>query len=57
MPDRVEKLQHCIAHFECLLRQGASAEMIRVYLAELAAARAQLAEAERTAPKDGGSPR
>ena len=47
MIDRVEKLRHCVAHFEDLLRQGASAEMVEVYLAERAAARAQLAATAR----------
>jgi hypothetical protein len=39
MSDRVAKLRHCVAHFEHLLRQGASTEMAKVYLAELMAAR------------------
>jgi hypothetical protein len=42
MSDRVAKLRYCVFHFECLPRQGASAEMAKVYLAELMAARPSL---------------
>lgn len=51
MSDRVAKLRYCVAHFEHLLCQGASTEMAKVYLAELMAARAQLAEAARRTGK------
>ena len=40
MPDRAEKLRYCIARFEELLPKGTSAELDKVYLAEIAAARA-----------------
>jgi len=51
MSDRVAKLRYCVSHFERLPRQGASTEMAKVYLAELMAARAQLAEAARRTSK------
>ena len=42
---------YCVAHFEHLLRQRAGTEMPKVYLAELMATRAQLAEAARRTGK------
>jgi hypothetical protein len=57
MPDRVAKLRHCAGHSEHLLRLGTSADMAKVYLAELAVARAQLAEAERQTAKSADEPR
>jgi hypothetical protein len=52
MPDRAEKLRYCVAGFEEWLPKGTSADLAKVYLAQIAAARAQLADMRRRAAKD-----
>ena len=47
MPDRVRMLRQSIARFERLLKEAASPELAEAYRAELAAAKAMLAEIER----------
>jgi hypothetical protein len=46
LEDRVRRLHDTIARFECLLNEGASADLAGTYRAEVAAARAMLDEIE-----------
>jgi hypothetical protein len=52
MDERATKLRECLARFEGYLRDGVSAELAAVYLAEIDAAQAMLdADAGSTAPR------
>lgn len=51
MPDRARMLRQSIAHFERLLTETDDPELVETYRAEIAAAKAMLAEIERSKPE------
>jgi hypothetical protein len=51
LEDQVRRLHETIAHFERLLREGASGDLAETYRAEIVAARAMLDDMEHRSPR------